>query len=128
MAPANHKRPIFLNLFQIRLPVSGVVSILHRITGVMLFLCIPVSLWVLDFSLASEQQFHRLVDGLHHPLSIILVTLIIWALLHHLLAGIRHLLLDLDIGVEKEISTKSAWLVTIAAPVLALLLLLRIYL
>ena len=128
MAPANHKRPIFLNLFQIRLPVSGVVSILHRVTGVMLFLCIPVSLWMLNASLTSEQQFQHLVDVLHHPVSITLVILIVWALLHHLLAGIRHLLLDLDIGVGKAMSTKSSWLVAIAAPLLALALLLSIYL
>ena len=128
MAPVHHKRPVFLNLLQIRLPVSGVVSILHRISGVLLFLCIPGSLWIFNASLASEHHFKQLVELLRHPLSIILITLVFWMLAHHLLAGIRHLMLDFDIGVEKHSSIKSSWLVIMAAPALAVILILRIYL
>ncbi len=128
MAQTNNKRPVFLNLFQIRLPVSGVVSILHRITGVLLFLCIPFSLWMLKYSLASEAQFQQLINAFHHPLNLLLIALVLWALMHHLLAGIRHLLLDFDIGVDKEISLKTSWLVILAAPILALFLMLRVYL
>lgn len=124
----NNKQPVFLNLFQIRLPVSGVVSILHRITGVLLFLCIPLSLWMLQYSLASEAQFQELINAFRHPISLLLITLILWALMHHLLAGIRHLLLDFDIGAEKDISLKTSWLVILAAPIITLLMMLRIVL
>jgi succinate dehydrogenase / fumarate reductase cytochrome b subunit len=128
MAQTNNKRPVFLNLFQIRLPVSGVISILHRITGVLLFLCIPISLWILTTSLASEQQFSLLIEAFHQPVNLVLIAFILWALLHHLLAGIRHLLLDFDIGADKEISIKSSWIVMLAAPIMTALLMLRFFL
>ncbi len=124
----NEKRPVFLNLLQIRLPAPGIASILHRISGVLLFLAIPVSLWLLQASLSGAARFDQVVERLHHPLAMLLVLALLWALAHHLLAGIRFLLLDLDIGLERRAAARSAWLVMAGAPLLALALMLRLYL
>lgn len=92
------KRPINLNLLTIRFPVPAIASILHRISGVILFLLIPFLLWGLSSSLASSQDF----DNFKYSLSQPWVKLIIWgvcsAFIYHFLAGIRHLLMDMGIG------------------------------
>ena len=104
-------RPIYLNLFKIRLPVTGILSFAHRITGALLFLSLPFLVWLLDQSLSGESAFQQVM----HLLSLTLVKLgmltLVWCLIHHLYAGIRFLLIDLDIGVSKSASTRSAWLV-----------------
>ncbi|OGT37045.1 MAG: succinate dehydrogenase, cytochrome b556 subunit [Gammaproteobacteria bacterium RIFCSPHIGHO2_12_FULL_38_14] len=91
------QRPVNLNLFTIRFPIPAIVSILHRISGVVLFLLIPCIFWGFDFSL-TEYGF----DHLQELLSNVYVKFIVWALLipfcYHLIAGIRHLLMDIHIG------------------------------
>lgn len=114
-------RPIYLNLLQIRLPVAGVMSILHRASGLLMFLLIPVLLYFLDQSLKSAQHFAELTALFHGGARWLLVPAI-WALCHHLLAGIRFLLLDIDIGVERATMRASAWFVNIAAVLLTLAL------
>lgn len=117
-----HRRPFFLNLLIIRLPVAGYMSILHRVSGAWLVLAIPGLLWLLQHSLASPGGFGAIRDFLHSWPGAAGLCLLLWALLHHLLAGIRYLLLDLDIGIERPAYRHSAWLVILAAPPLALLL------
>lgn len=115
------KRPVFLNLFEIRLPVAGIMSILHRLSGALLFAATPLLIYLLDLSLSGEAGFAAaaaLIDGWLFGL---LVFVLIWSLLHHLLAGIRFLLIDADIGVDKPLFRQTALAVLIAAPVLALL-------
>lgn len=115
------KRPVFLNLFEIKLPVAGIMSILHRLSGALLFAATPLLIYLLDLSLSGEAGFaaaHALIDGWLFGL---LVFVLIWSLLHHLLAGIRFLLIDADIGVDKPLFRQTALAVLIAAPVLALL-------
>ena len=107
-------RPVFLNLLKIRLPITGVVSIAHRISGVLLFLAIPFAVYLLDLSASSAGGFEQSLRLLQHPLSQLLLILIVWAFSHHLLAGIRYLLLDLDIGVDKAGSRLSSWAVLVA--------------
>ncbi len=124
----NEKRPVFLDLLQIRLPPPGIASILHRLSGVLLFLLIPLSLYLLQQSLSDARQFQRVVQILHHPAIVLLMLIALWALVHHLLTGIRFLLLDFGVGIEKRAANRSAWLVMIGAPLLALLLLARLYL
>ncbi len=124
----NDNRPVFLNLWQIRLPLPGIASILHRISGLLLFFSLPVLLWLLQTSLDSPTGFERVVSMLHHPLAMLSVAALLWSLAHHLLAGIRFLLLDMDVGLDRRASTHSARLVIIAAPLLALLLMWRLYL
>jgi succinate dehydrogenase / fumarate reductase cytochrome b subunit len=115
-------RPVFLNLLQIRLPVAGVMSIIHRATGVVMVLSIPLLIYLLDLSLASPQGFADATALFDNILVKLILFGFIWGLMHHLLAGIRYLLIDIDIGVEKPLFRQTAWAVIIAAPVLALIL------
>jgi len=93
-------RPYFLDLIKIRLPLPGIVSILHRISGVLLILVIPVSLYLLELSLSSADNFDQTVAYTDSLIFKFIAALIIWSLCHHLFSGIRFLLLDLDIGIE----------------------------
>jgi len=93
-------RPKYLNLLQIRLPVPGLVSILHRVSGAVLFLFIPFLLVLFELTLESPGGFLRFKSVLSHWAVKLLVIGLVWAYLHHLLAGIRHMMLDLDYGTE----------------------------
>jgi succinate dehydrogenase / fumarate reductase, cytochrome b subunit len=102
------KRPKNLDLTTIRLPLPGKVSILHRVSGAGLFICLPVILWLFSASLNSAETyatFKAVFASL--PAKVVLAGLI-WAYLHHFCAGIRFLLLDLHIGIDKETANKSA--------------------
>ncbi len=102
------KRPKNLDLTTIRLPLPGKVSILHRVSGIGLFLCFPVMLWLFGASLGSPESFaaFKAVTGML-PVKVILAGLL-WAFVHHFCAGIRFLLLDLHVGIEKEAARQSA--------------------
>jgi succinate dehydrogenase / fumarate reductase cytochrome b subunit len=121
------KRPVFLNLLKIKLPLPGLVSFLHRVSGVLLFLAIPICLFILQQSLASPSGFAAITEFLSSPLIVSMVFVLLLALSHHLLAGLRFLLMDLEIGLSKSISMQSSRAVFIGAVVLALLLTLGIY-
>lgn len=108
------KRPVYLNLFKIRLPTTGIVSFAHRVSGFLLFLAIPFSIYVLDLSVTSSQGYERSVQLLQQPVVQILLLLLVWALTHHLLAGIRYLLLDFDIAIDKARSNMTAWTVIVS--------------
>jgi len=105
------KRPIYLNLFKIHLPVAGVVSLAHRASGILMFLAMPFAVYLLDLSVRSASGFEQAMALIQQPLLMVVEIALIWALVHHLFAGIRFLLIDADIGVEKKASTLSAWLV-----------------
>lgn len=111
-AKLHNKRPKHLNLLKISQPLPAVVSILHRISGALLFfLGIPLMLYSLQLLLQSQQSFEVLQDYLRNPLIKLMLLLPLWFFLHHLSAGIRHLLLDLHVGVTLEqarISSKLA--------------------
>jgi succinate dehydrogenase / fumarate reductase, cytochrome b subunit len=91
-----------------RLPLAGFVSILHRISGLLMFMLLPFILFLLDQSLLSETSF----ESFHNFTSYWFVKLVIlalsWAYLHHFCAGLRHLVMDLHIGLDKDSSRKSA--------------------
>lgn len=89
------KRPVNLDLTTYRFPRMAIVSILHRVSGVVLFLALPLLLWALHQSLESQQSFEALQQCLQSPLAIIVVWVILMAALFHLLAGVRHLLMDM---------------------------------
>jgi succinate dehydrogenase / fumarate reductase cytochrome b subunit len=104
-AAAKKQRPKYLSLaailFQIRLPLPGWVSILHRISGALLVF--PFAAWLLymlDLSLASEGGFQKIQGYLELPLVKLGLLVFVWAYCHHFCAGIRYLLLDLNKGVE----------------------------
>ncbi len=112
-------RPKYLSLqallFEIRLPIAGRLSILHRVSGALLFVSLIWLLWMLDLSLASEAGFEKIrhYAGLW-PVKLSLVGLV-WAYCHHFCAGIRYLFLDLDKGVDKETAALSSWIVFAAS-------------
>jgi succinate dehydrogenase / fumarate reductase cytochrome b subunit len=114
-------RPVFLNLAVLRLPVPGLMSIGHRLSGVALVLAIPYAAHLLALSLAGAEGFARAATALTTGAAPLLLFVLFWGLLHHLLAGLRYLLLDLDLGVERPAARASAWAVLLAAPLLALL-------
>lgn len=89
------KRPKHLALHQIQLPLPAFVSILHRISGAVLFLALPLLLLLLDQSLRSIETYTNLAETLAHPLVKLGLLGLIWAFLHHFCAGVRHLAIDL---------------------------------
>jgi succinate dehydrogenase / fumarate reductase, cytochrome b subunit len=113
-------KPVFRNiglaqLIKYRLPWAGKVSILHRISGAALFLLLPFILYLFDQSLASELSFMQFQAFTDHFLVKLICLGLIWSFLHHFCAGIRYLLLDLEIGVEKIPAQKSAILVLVVS-------------
>jgi succinate dehydrogenase / fumarate reductase cytochrome b subunit len=107
-------RPEFRNIHisqivRYRLPLAGLVSILHRISGAGLFLVgLPLVLYLFQQSVVSELSFERYREFVADPFVKLVLVGIIWAYLHHLLAGVRHLLMDLDVGVNKAAGRTSA--------------------
>jgi succinate dehydrogenase / fumarate reductase cytochrome b subunit len=96
----NNQRPKNLNLFTIRFPIPAIASILHRISGFILFLLIPFILWILQSSLISEQNFDDIRQTLTSPLMKFIIWCSLSAFIYHFVAGIRHLLMDIHIGEE----------------------------
>jgi succinate dehydrogenase / fumarate reductase, cytochrome b subunit len=94
-------RPVYLNLFRIYLPLAGWVSILHRVTGVLLFAALPLGVWALSISLSGESGFQQVIDWIMHPLAKLLLLLLVWAFALHFFAGLRHLALDVHWGLQR---------------------------
>jgi len=116
-------RPVYLNLVRIRLPLPGIVSILHRVSGAALFLIgIPLALWALEASLESAAGYDKLARAFAHPLTKLVLLGLIWAYLHHLCAGIRFLLLDLHRGIELKPARQSSAVVVLASVALTLII------
>lgn len=103
------QRPKYYDLNLANLPAPGLLSIFHRISGAALFLIlIPLLLFILQQTLHSELDFQRWKGILAHPLAKLILIGFIWAYLHHFLAGIRYLLLDVHWGIKKEAAQTSA--------------------
>jgi succinate dehydrogenase / fumarate reductase, cytochrome b subunit len=115
------------DLARYRLPVPGVLSILHRISGALMFLLLPLLLWLFDLSLHSGPGFQQLHDAADGWVTKAALALLAWALLHHLAAGIRYLLLDLDLGMDRAAARRSAWIVLVVSVPLAALAALAIF-
>ncbi|PXX97264.1 succinate dehydrogenase, cytochrome b556 subunit [Halomonas sp. LBP4] len=118
----NSKRPVNLDLSTIQFPLPALTSIAHRITGVILFIGLIFAFWALDKSLSSPAGFEAVRDALA---SNFLVKLIAWGLLSalafHFVAGIKHLLMDIDIGVTLEGGIKKAQITVVVSAVLIIL-------
>ena len=117
----NDKRPVNLDLSTIKFPVTAIASITHRVTGVAIFLALPILLWMLDRSLASPESFADLKELMTSPLVKLVVWAILAVLLYHLVAGIRHLIMDAGVGETLEGGQRGAKLVFIISVVLILL-------
>lgn len=118
----NDKRPKHLALNKINLPLPGVVSILHRISGLLLFFAVPWLLLMLQYSLRSIETYTQLLEILAHPLVKLMLIGLVWACLHHFLAGVRLLAIDLDYGVKLAQARASSKLVLVAGLVMTVLL------
>ncbi len=116
------KRPKNLDLTTIRLPLAGKVSILHRVSGAGLFLFLPVMLWLFSASLTSAETFATFKSVFSTLPAKVVMAGLIWAFVHHFCAGIRFLLLDLHVGIEKEAAAKSAAIVLAVSIPLTLVL------
>lgn len=108
------KRPVYLNLLAIRLPIGGMVSILHRVSGVLLVLALPVSLYALQTALSGADGYARVTGWFAGWPAKAVLLMTLWALAHHFFAGLRHLFLDLDIGIERTAARLGAVGVLIA--------------
>jgi succinate dehydrogenase / fumarate reductase cytochrome b subunit len=119
------KRPVFLELWRIKLPAMGLASILHRASGILMVLAIPLGAHLFHQSLSGPEGFAATTATLSTwPMRLLLLGLA-WALLHHLFAGIRYLALDLGMGLEREAARRSAQIViggAVAVLVLGVLL------
>ena len=120
-------RPVYLNLLKIRLPLAGIVSFAHRVSGVLLFLFIPFSVYLLDLSVQSQESFASVQQIMARPSMLLVQVLVLWSLAHHFFAGIRFLLIDADIGIEKSQARLGAWLVFLAEAVTILLVIVGVY-
>lgn len=105
------QRPVNLDLLTIKQPATAIASILHRISGILIFLLMPVMLYGLQQSLLSPEHFLRTQACLQHGAMKFFVWVFLSALIYHALAGIRHLLMDLGFGEHVSCGQKSAQLV-----------------
>lgn len=115
------RRAVFFNLTQIQMPVGAITSITHRITGILLAVGIPFGVYLLDRSLQGPQSYAWVTELLGNSAIKVVALAFIWALAHHLLAGVRHLLTDIDIGSRLPAARHSAWGVNIGGLAVALL-------
>jgi len=112
---SKQKRPKFLNLFAIHLPVTGVTSFAHRVSGALMVLAIPALVYLFGLSLRDPEGYRTATAHLHGALFKLLASVLAWTFSHHLFAGIRFLLLDINIGEHLQAAKNSAWLVNILA-------------
>lgn len=108
---AAQQRPINLNPIELglKLPAAGVVSLLHRVSGIILFLSIPLVIFILDISLRSEVAFADAYRFMGYPIVKIICFILVWAIAHHVVAGIRFLLLDMHWGLDKPYPKLTAY-------------------
>lgn len=115
-------RPVYLNLWRIKFPLPAIISILHRIAGVVTFLGLPVLLYLLSQSLKSPNSFHHLLKSLSNPGMKCVMWIILSALSGHFFAGVRHLLMDMGFGESLKAGRFSAFIVAaVTATVIVLL-------
>jgi succinate dehydrogenase / fumarate reductase cytochrome b subunit len=118
----NQKRPVNLDLGSLKYPPMAIASILHRISGLVLFLLLPFMLYFLSLSLRSAESFDKLQTLLSCSYSKLLLWVFSAALIYHLLAGIRHMLMDIGFGEQVNVGRSSAIFVIVLAIILTILL------
>lgn len=127
-ARAAPRRPVYLDLLAIRLPLPALVSILHRASGALLFLVgIPAVLWGWQASLGSQEAYARFVAALSHPLAKLVAIALVWAYLHHLFAGIRHVVMDMHHGLDLPVARRSSAIVLVLALLVTLAFAVRLW-
>jgi succinate dehydrogenase / fumarate reductase cytochrome b subunit len=114
-AALKKKRPLWYNLSLLNLPLPGVVSILHRISGALLFVFAAWLLYLLDASLASAERYEEIRSTVAHPIAKVLLLGLLWAYLHHLCAGVRFLFLDIHKGIDLPAARVTSVIVLVAS-------------
>ncbi len=140
VSPSRTKRPEFRNINAFhdlptyRLPPAGIVSILHRISGAIMFLLMPFIIWMFDTSVSSEISFARFSSAFNVGVGFVpgwlvkvVALALIWAYLHHFIAGLRHIWMDVNHAVSKEFGRSSALVTLGLGSMLTLLLALKLF-
>ena len=126
------QRPEFRNIHvtelgNYRMTAGATVSILHRISGFIMFAALPVILYMLQQSLLSEDTFKYFAGIMSHPLAKLVTLGLLWGYFHHFCAGVRHLFMDMHMGIEKDSSRQSAASVLVVSLLLTLLTALKLF-
>jgi succinate dehydrogenase / fumarate reductase cytochrome b subunit len=126
------QRPQFRNIHvtelgNYRMTLSSIVSILHRISGFIMFAGLPVILYMLQQSLLSEDTFKYFAAIMAHPLAKLVTLGLLWGYFHHFCAGVRHLFMDMHIGIEKDSSRQSAATVLVISLLLTFITALKLF-
>ncbi len=126
------ERPEFRNihvteLSNYRLPLAGIVSILHRISGFLMFALLPFVLYLLEQSLRSEISFAYYQGFVTYPLVKLIILALVWGYMQHFCAGVRHLVMDTHIGLDKDSARKSAATVLVISLTLTLIVALKLF-
>jgi succinate dehydrogenase / fumarate reductase cytochrome b subunit len=126
----DHKEYRNIHITQVvayRLPLSGIVSIMHRISGAVLFLALPFLLWIFHLSVISETSYGQLAGMMSHWYVKIFLLALAWGFVHHLCAGVRYILLDFHYGLSKESAHSSALVVYAVSLLMALAIGLKLF-
>lgn len=115
------RRPVYLDLLRIRMPPGAMCSFAHRVSGLLLSLALPFAAYVFALSLRDAEGYLTAAAILQSVPFRLAAVVLLWSLFHHLFAGIRFLLIDIDVGVQRDAGQRSARLVNIAAPIATLL-------
>jgi succinate dehydrogenase / fumarate reductase, cytochrome b subunit len=122
------KRPVYLDLLAIRQPMPAIVSILHRVSGALLFLVgVPLLLAGVQASLASADAYAAWKAAWSNPFAKLVLLGLAWAYVHHLLAGVRHLVQDVHIGLDLPVARQSATLVFVVALIITAAVAIRLW-
>jgi succinate dehydrogenase / fumarate reductase, cytochrome b subunit len=126
------QRPQFRNIHvtelgNYRMTLASIVSILHRISGAIMFLALPVILYMLQMSLLSEDTFRYFSSFFEHPLVKLVLLGLLWAYYHHFCAGVRHLFMDMHMAIEKNSSRQSAASVLVISLLLTFITALKLF-
>lgn len=129
---ARKERPQIRNIHitdivRYRLPMPGMVSIMHRISGAVLFLALPFLLYLFELSIRSEISFAEFGGVISHPFAKLVLVVLAWGYLQHFFAGIRHLVMDTHIGLDKQSARKSAAVVLALTAITTLLVALKLF-
>lgn len=126
------QRPQFRNIHvtdlgNYRMTLASTVSILHRISGFIMFAALPVILYMLQQSLLSEDTFKYFAGIMSHPLAKLVTIGLLWGYFHHFCAGVRHLFMDLHMGIEKDSARQSAASVLVISLLLTFVTALKLF-
>lgn len=114
------KRPINLDLKTIKMPVMAIASIFHRISGLVIFLLLPYILYLFSLTIKSQQSFETFLQQMTLPLHQLLLWGFLTALVYHLLAGIRHIMMDMGFGESVKAGRVTAWMTILLSLIISL--------